>query len=335
MYMIFCAVVPVFILILIGMIVDRLQLLPESTPQSLSLFVLNVSIPCLTFHIMCEAPLDRLLEWRWWLGVLGVQLLFMGLFYLLDRRRGEESGPAVISSLSVSFCNVGFVGLPVIMNVFENDAEALTVAGLMVVAANVLVIIAQMALIAWSRQRRGEAAPEALPPARRAWLFFRRYILSNAVLVSTLAGLAVPVLGLTVWEPLDRAVTMLGYLAPGCMLFILGLSLRANVAEAVKARALSFGRQLWIGAWRLAGMPLITMAALLALGIDPKWVCVTTIASACGTAVFVSALAQIYRVSAGQACLTVALTNLLSLFSITGVIWLLNRLALLPAGLAF
>ncbi|MDO5538212.1 MAG: AEC family transporter, partial [Desulfovibrionaceae bacterium] len=88
MYMIFSAVIPIFIIILAGIVVERLNILPESTGQVLSVFSIHISIPCLLFHIMCNAPMDKLSEWRWWLGVTGVQLLFLGLFYLLERRRG-------------------------------------------------------------------------------------------------------------------------------------------------------------------------------------------------------------------------------------------------------
>ena len=43
-----------------------------------------------------------------------------------------------------------------------------------------------------------------------------------------------------------------------------------------------------------------------------------------------ASLAQVYQAVPGQASLTVAVTNILSLFSLMGAIWLLTWLELMP-----
>ncbi|MDO5537810.1 MAG: AEC family transporter, partial [Desulfovibrionaceae bacterium] len=129
---------------------------------------------------------------------------------------------------------------------------------------------------------------------------------------------------------LDKAVAMIGYVSPPCMLFTLGLTLRGNLTRALQSHAISMGHQLWLWFWRLIGIPLVTLGALLLLGVDPLWVSVSTIVSATGTAIFVAAMAQLYQTAPGSAALTVAVTNLLSLFSLMGALALLTWMGCMP-----
>ncbi len=333
MYMIFSSVAPLFIIILAGAAVERMQMLPEATIRVLSVFSLNISIPCLIFHIMCSAPLDSLTEWRWWLGVLTVQVGFLGLMYFIERHLGRESGPAMAYALSVAFCNAGFVGLPVIISVYQSDAMALTAAGLMVVSSNAACIIAQMVIMAYARRRQGrEEGPDRPGIGARAAQFVRRYILSSGIFMATILGLLVCLSGVGIWEPLDRAVTMIGYISPACMLFTLGLGLRRNVAQALRGGGISAGHQVWLCFWRVAGMPLTMLGVLMLLGVDPLWICVSTIISATGSAIFSAALAELYQCAPGPISLTVAVTNVLSLLSLMGALTLLTWLGWMPSG---
>ena len=67
MYTLFAAIVPVFIIILIGMAVERTSLIPESAGQVLGIFVVNVAMPCLLFHAMSQVTVEQLAQGGWWL----------------------------------------------------------------------------------------------------------------------------------------------------------------------------------------------------------------------------------------------------------------------------
>ncbi len=333
----FFAVVPVFLVILAGVIVDRLNALPEDTGRMLSLFSINVSCPCLIFHIMSEARLDQLAPARWWLGVMGTQVLVLLAVRGIERLRGSADGPAMTAGLSASFCNAGFVGLSVIMNIFPGSAPALTAAGLAMVACNAVIIAGQMSLMGWSRkQRMGRHHLRArLGFRRRLWRFIERFILANGILMATIAGLAVGLAHIPVWEPLDRGIAMLGNTAPPTMLFTMGLCLRAGLMDAVKNHGVSLSGQAWLCVWKLVLLPAATLGVMLLLNIDPLWTCVSVVIAATGTGILVSTMAQVYDAAPGQAALTVGVTNILSLFSLTAVLWLMERMDLLPAELGF
>ncbi len=329
MYTIFCAILPAFLVIAAGAIVEKRQIMPQNTAYALSAFALNIAIPCLTFHIMSTAPLDKMTQWSWWAGILSVQTGFYIVYYFLARLRGRDTGEAVISSLSVSFANVGFVGLPVIMNIYGDNNDALTVAGLVMVAANTLPVISQMTLMVWSRKKKKRPEQKKAPLHTKLWNFFKQYILGNSVLMSTVLGIAVAASGIHIWDALDKGIAMIGYTAPVCMLFTMGFSMRENIATAIARHSIHFLQQLWICTLRLVVLPLLTLFIMMNLGIDPLWVAVTCIVSATGSAIFVSALAQIYQAVPGQASMTIAVTNLLSLFSLSGMLMILQHLGYL------
>lgn len=334
MYMIFASLAPVFLIILAGFVIERVSYLPANTGDILSFFSLNISIPCLLFHIMCGTTLEQFSQVNWWGGMIGVQVGCFAIFYWLERRvRRTAAGPAIISSLSCCFCNAGFVGISVIISLFPGNAGAMSAAGLNVVASNVIVIIGQMMILGWSRQRKmpeGRHMHFVIPLRLRVWRFVRRFLLGNPILMATALGLGVAFLEIPVWEPLDKACSMLGYVSPPCMLFTLGFSLRKNLSEAFRGHSINLKHQLWMMSWRLAGLPLLTLAVLLLLDCDPLWISISVIMMATGTAIMVAAISQVYQAVPGQAALTVAVSNILSFFSLLAAIWFLTVIGIMP-----
>ncbi len=339
MLTIISTVIPIFVVILAGIIVEKLDFMPENSVRILSIFSINICFPCLLFHIMSTTPLDSMGSWRWWLGILAVQWLGFFIVYFIEKIRGEKDKEAILHGLVVAFCNAGFVGLPIIMSVFNQDKAALSVAGVMIVASNTIVIIAQTMLVSdmakERREKEGAAAKEQPKKTflQKAGFFLRTYILSNGIFMGVLLGLAVSASGLRIWQPLDKAVSMLGYISPICMLFALGLGLRPDVARALSTHSIHAGHQIVLILLRIAGLPLVTLAVLSFLGIDPLWISVSTIMTATGCAIFTATLAQIYQADPGGCALTVSLTNILSIVSISATLVLLSYLGLLPFSL--
>lgn len=341
MLTIISTVVPIFVIILAGIIVEKLDFMPEDSVRILSIFSINICFPCLLFHIMCTTPLDSMGSWKWWLGILAVQWLGFFIIYFIGKIRGEKDKEAVLHGLVVAFCNAGFVGLPIIMSVFNHDKTALSVAGVMIVASNTIVIIAQTMLVSdMAKERREKEMEESEGrPAeekqktflQKTGFFLRTYILSNGIFMGVLLGLAVSASGLKIWQPLDKAVSMLGYISPTCMLFTLGLGLRPDVARALSTHSIHAGQQIMLILLRLAGLPLLTLLVLSLLDIDPLWISVSTIMTATGCAIFTATLAQIYQADPGGCALTVSLTNILSIVSISATLILLSYMGLLPS----
>lgn len=322
----FAAVVPVFLIILAGVALRSRDTLPESAGSVLGIYVLRAALPLLILHLLADARPQDLANWGFWLGVIGSQLAVYALGYAGDKlfcRRGV--GPAVISGLSCSACNAAFVGLPIVANLLPGDKEAMLVAGLAILTPNVVMILAQGRLDLLN----GSLAEDASGPLLRCGRFLRIFFLGNPILLATLLGMILAVSGLGLWTPLDRAASLVGYTAAPCMLLALGLDLRQKLTLARRrAQGHAVLRQCWYLVCKLLIHPLLCWAALALLGIGGRWLVVGVLISATATALLVTVMAEVYRAAPEEAALTAVLSNGISLFTLTGFVWLFQHLGL-------
>lgn len=323
MYTLFAAIVPVFIIILIGMAVERTSLIPESAGQVLGIFVVNVAMPCLLFHAMSQVTVEQLAQGGWWLVQVAAQLIFFAVFFAIDRLCGCSFGACVISGISVGFPNAAFVGLPVVMSLMPGNSEALTVAGLCLVATNINGVLAPVALGAWNRKRRGEKTEGSA--AKRFLAGLKFFVLGNPVACATLLGVLVALLHIHIWEPLDKAIKMVGMLAPACMLFSLGFGLRAKFVRALSGGMGVLLHSLMISTVKLVLFPAFTWAGLAFMGYTGVWLAVPVIIASTGCAVVCSVFGEVYGASPEESAMTVAITNIVSFFSLLTAIWLLQQ----------
>lgn len=320
------AVVPVFLIIGAGVLLRTRDVLPENAGPVLGVYVLRLALPLLILHILAGARPADLAHGGFWLGVIGSQLIVYALGYWGDRlfcRRG--AGPAVISGLSCSACNAAFVGLPIVTNLLPGNQEALLIAGLATLTPNVVMIMGQARLdmlagaSAWSDGARC-----------RATALLRVFLLGNPILLATLAGAILSLSGLGLWEPLDRAVSMVGHTAAPCMLLALGLDLRQKLALALgRAQGHAALRQSWLICCKLLLHPLLCWGIMWLLGISGVWLAIGVLMSGTATALIVTVLGEVYRAVPEESALTVVLSNGLSMFTLTGFVWLFMRLGML------
>ncbi len=315
----FFAVLPVFIVIYLGSFLNGRDILPEQAGTMLGLFAFKVALPLLILHILAEADPVSFIQWEFWLGTIGCQILGFLIVYWVDRtlmRRG--TGPALVSSLNACSPNVAFVGFPIVAGLLPGNSEALLIVGLAAVTPNVLVIFSQMRFdmlaghAAWSR----DAAPGAL---------LRTFLLGNPLLVFTILGLVLSISGLGLWEPLDRAVALVGYSSVPCMLLSLGLGLRERLRMSVRRiRLRGMAYQFWLILWKLLLLPLLCWAIMELAGASPLWTGASVLAMATGSGMVASVLAQVYSTVPEEAALTVILTNGLSVISLSLIIYFLG-----------
>lgn len=322
----FFAVIPVFLIIGLGVLLRARDVLPEGSGPMLGVYVLRLALPLLILHILAGARPEDLAHGGFWLGLIGSQLIVYALGYWGDRlccRRG--AGPAVISALSCSACNTAFVGLPIVANLLPGNQQALLIAGLATLTPNIVIIIGQTRLdLAASAAALGNGS--RFRPAS----LLRVFVLGNPILLATLAGAALSLSGLGLWEPLDRTISLVGYTAAPCMLLALGLDLRQKLALAMRrAQGRAALRQTWLIACKLLLHPLLCWGIMWLLGISGVWLAIGVIMSGTATALIVTVLAEVYGAAPEESALTAVLSNGLSIFTLTGLVWLFLRLGML------
>ena len=324
MLALFHAILPVFLTIFAGMLLERLRVLPEDIDRVLGVLVVKVCLPCLLFHYFAGVTPEQLSRGRWWLCVLGCQAAVMLAVCLMDRLRGASAGEGMIAGLEASFSNVAFMGLPVVLSVLPDDPEAPVICGLLIISINTVAIPGQVFLDIWHRRRSGDEIGGGL--AAHAWHVLRHYILGNFLLMATVIGLVVALLRVPVWAPLERTIEGIGLLSPMSMLLALGYGLRAKVTRAVRTGSSLVGRQLWLLSWKLVLGPGVMCAALVAAGCQGPWVAVPVIVAGTGTAVVTALFAELYQARPEETSLTVAVSNVVCLATLMGWLWMLREL---------
>ena len=329
MLAIFDAIAPVFLVILAGVLVERAGMLARETGRIVSVLVVNVTLPCLLFNLMTQVTVEQLSRGWWWFATAFLPLVILWSWAGVELLRKVPFGPAVIFGFSTVFFNAAFVGLPVVMNLFPGNPQAMTVAGLCVVASNSAGLTGQICLDAWNRHRREGAggAKEASPQggfASSCWRLFRQYVLGNTVLVATIIGLTLAVLEIPLWKPAAKAVHMLGMLSPTAMLFVFGFNLCTFLQKAASGRRGLFFHSFLVSLAKLLGFPAATWACLAHFGYSQEWLAVTVVMCATGTGIVTSVFAEVYGAEPEETALTVAVTNVMSFFSLLFFVWLLK-----------
>lgn len=213
-----------------------------------------------------------------------------------------------------------------IISLFPDNQEALIVAGLGLISTNAVAILGQVILDAWHKKASSPSVSRSgsLLPLRILH-GLRRYLLGNPVLMATVLGLLLSLSQTPLWKPLDKALSTLGYTAPACMLFSLGLGLRGHMLRALRGQKHLFGHSTLLVLCKLILLPALTWATLAFAGYGGLWLSVMVIMSATGTAVVTAVFAEIYQASPEESALCVTVSNLLSLFSLMGFAWLLQQ----------
>lgn len=311
LYIALSAVVPVFLVIALGAWLRRQGSLPDNAGRVLGVFVLKLALPLLVLHLMAQAQPQDLARGSFWLGGLGAQSLMFALVWGVDRLAlGRGRGEAVIAGMNASINNVGFVGLAIILNLFPGNTEALLVTGLVIFATNLGISLTQSWL-------------DCLSGGVGGWRGLLQKLAGNPLLLAVLCGMVLACTGLGLWEPLDRTARLLGHTAAPCMLLALGYDVQERLALVHQQRLSSvLVRQGWIVGCKLLLHPLLCWLLLWLLGVDGLWLTVSVLLSATAAALVNAVMAEVHDANPTEAALSVLLSNGLSLFSLTGFIWL-------------
>ena len=310
-------ILPVFLILGFGVVLDIAGVLPRQTGGVIGGYVLYVAMPVLLIHILADSSTDDLLHGGFWAGMaLAHVLIYAGTYageYILGRR---GHGPAAAIGLAASSCNVAFIGLPVILSLMPGNREALVAAGLAVITPTVVMIPCQIEM----EVLRGASGGKGKNMAQLA-----KAILLNPLMVGTVIGFALSVTGVGLWQPLDKAAQMVGNTTAPCMLLALGLDLRDKLRVAVtgnwKAR---MPRITAVTVVKLAVNPLLAWWLLSSFGVQGTWLAVGVIQSGTATALISYVIAEIYGHAAEEVAMIAVVTNVLNLASLTVIAGLLR-----------
>ena len=285
-------VLTLFLLMAVGFVFVRLDLLSDHTLSQMSRVLLNVVIPATmiaAFQVERTAEVDRQLLAAF-AALAGTYALYMPGSCLLFR--GQPEARRGILRFASIYGNVGFMGLPLIQSAL-GGAAAMT-AAMSLVVFNVVTFTHGIALIG------GRDAMSA------------RKIVLNPGTLGFLAAIALYLTGWRLPGPVNSAVGYLGSLnTPLPMLIIGGQMAHTDLPAVFRDKKLYAA-----SAVKLAGLPVFTALALLPFRLDGVTFTALVILSGCPTAGVTSLFAQSLGKDAGLAARQVTLSTLLCLVTL-------------------
>jgi malonate transporter len=302
-------VVPLFGLMVVGFLAGRFHWMPRDGSAILGRFVFVIALPALVFISLSRVSVAEFFDWRF-LGVLGGGMLAIMVVGVLVSRLVFRNGLADtgMHALSVMFSSTGYIGLPLILGVFGNQALVPGIVGAVITGAVFMPIAIVFAELERGQDRGGVLLAPLIGVAR------------NPLLLATVAGLSVSAMGVGVPK---LAATLCQFLADAyvpCAMFSAGLFMSRGFTDAGRAE---IG---WMVLAKLALHPLITwLLAVYVFELRHTLMAVAVLQAALPAGVPVFVLAQHYGTFVARSNAVIVISTGLSIFSLLGILVFVTR----------
>lgn len=296
---------PVFAIIVAGVLLGKLKLLGPASSEALNRFVYLLALPSVLFLGTARAPLAELLNGPFLGAFLGAMLLIYAIGAMLGRLIHREGAAVVcMQGLSASFSNTGYMGIPLFLAAFGADRLAPAILATVVMSV-IMVGIAVVWLELAASRGRGVAG--ALADVGKA-------LAKNPLIVSSAAGVLWSVLlpGIALPAPVVTFCELVGGSAGPCALFAIGLFLGSRKLAA------DMGEIGWIVALKLLWQPLLTWVLIETLfPMDAFWTASALILAALPTGGLTFVVASQYKVYVERTSAVILVSTVLSMLTLS------------------
>lgn len=311
-------VLPFFGLIFLGFLVARLTKQPLEALGWMNTFIVYVALPALFFQLLAKTPFEKLTEWNFILGsVFSTYVVFSLMFAASVILSRGEIAQSTIKALAAAYGNIGYMGPGLALLAFGEQA-AVPVALIFCFENIIHFAVAPMMMALSGGERR--SMPELI-------LDVVRKIVLHPFIIATAVGVAAAYFQFQPPVPAERLLAYLSNAAAPCALFAMGVTLALRPLKRVPAEMLP------IALLKLIVHPLLCYVVLSAVGnFSPTWLFSAVLLAALPTATNVFVIAQQYGVWVQRASASVLITTCLSVFTVTGLLYLIRN-GILPPDL--
>lgn len=310
-------VLPFFGMILLGAIAARITRQPLEALGWMNTFIVYIALPALFFQLIARTPIEQLTEWRYIFGVVLSTYLVFSLMFVgsVIVSRGEIA-ESTIKGLAAAYGNIGYMGPGLAL--LALGPEAAVPVALIFCFENVLhfAIAPTMMALAGDEASPGEVA-----------LGVVKRIALHPFIIATAVGVLAAWLKYEPPVPVARLLEYLAQAAAPCALFVMGVTLALQPLRRVP-------RELGaIVTLKLVVHPILCYVVLSLIGnFSEVWVFSAVLLAGLPTATNVFVIAQQYGVWVQRASASLLLTTVLSVVSVTGLLYLI-RSGILPPDL--
>ncbi len=307
--------VPVFGLILLGILVERTRRMPSAMAICLNQFVYWIGLPALLFNQLAGMQ-SGFFPFRFIWGIL-LSMTLCHILSLVTAKRvlGHENLESAVFAMLSSFPNSAFMGLPVVMLLLPGDNTAILATSLCAVLYTSILLVTESIL--QMNTHSGERKTGALLSCGCA-------LACNPLLLASALGTIVSMLAVPVPAPLLSMASMLGSTAAPCALFGMGMMLGSQLMSTRGFLPGWFVRQLPVHLLKLFVLPVLTYVCLLFFDISGRILAVGTLISAMPAGIAAYVIAEKHNISAYDTSLNIVASTGLSVITVPITILLLQ-----------
>jgi malonate transporter and related proteins len=307
------SLLPVVLLILVGYVTGRFNVIRQEAVRDLTNLVFLVLIQALLFRTMCTVDVAHI-------DFSSTSLYFVvaaGLFFLLLVVQGGSSRSAVLA-LSGIFSNTAMIGIPLIGLAYGKEALVVLFT-LISMHSLVLLTMATVVLELFSARERAQGQGGGRSPVHTIAMAIRNAIL-HPVPMPIIVGLLFAQTGWVLPEVVDRPLQLLGNAFSPVALVLMGVTLaKTSIGPHLK------GALLIASVKNLLHPTLMAVVAYFA-GLRGITLTVLVMAAAMPTGANVFLFAQRYQKAQDLVTASVVVSTVMALFTVTLVMYLLPLL---------
>jgi malonate transporter and related proteins len=295
-------ILPIFALILVGWLARRSGALGPSATSELNRFVVYLALPALLFDIVVHARWTDI--WQpGFIAAFGLSsVLTFVVTVMLRLRRPRHLADVAIDGLNAGYANTGFMGFPLALATIGRDAMAPTATIITVCLIFAIAIV--LIEVGLQTEQRGRHLAQKVA----------RSLLRNPLLVAPALGALCALAGLSIPDPVETFLKLLGGAASPCALVALGLFL----AEKRAASGRDTGSAALLAGFKLVLQPAIAwVLARVIFGLSPLLTHVAVLLAALPTGTGPFMLAEFYRREADVTSNVILISTVVSILTVS------------------
>lgn len=301
-------IAPLFALIALGYISGRLRKIPMDGLAWLNFFIVYISLPSLFFLLLARTPFEQFYHIDFLIRTTLATFAIFAMCFLVARfLRRENTKVSAIQGFAGAYGNIGYLGPPITIAAFGPEA-AVPVALIFCIDNTMHFTVAPLLMAVGDDQK-----------SSRLKLLYNivRSITTHPFIIATVAGMLAAWLQFIPPAPIESMLTMLSGAAAPCALFAMGVTAAMRPLKRIPIE-LAY----------LVPVKLIVHPALMYLlvsgltDLPALWLYSAVLLAALPAATNVFVLAQQYDVWVERALSMVVLSTLLSVISVTVIIYL-------------
>jgi len=312
----FNAVIPIFLIMLLGLVVRRLKIVDVSTTTQMNSLLFKVVLPIKLFNAVHGSDYSQMLDWKFVAFLIVSVIVFFFICWIIavklikdDKKKGafiqgSFRGNYVILGVAISTEVLGFT-------------PPLAVTGVVMVVPlfNVLSVI----ILTIYGEKKGESGKVESGNVIKTII---TSILTNPLIIAIFAGITLTLLNIEFIPLLSAPVNMMASLATPFALLIMGASLDfSKIKERLQLTLIA-------SALKLIVMPVIFIPLAIWLGISPEGIVVLLVLYAAPTAIVSYVMASHMGTDEHLASSIVLFTSLLSILTFTIGVYILRVLGI-------